>query len=173
MAEENQKNQIASSYETPYGIDMHTLETRSHFTDHIRRVLLLPKRVQNILIDFSTAEFIEEKVGQTFNLTTDQKAELTRILRDILLADSFWGDFQSLVSSRLRVNVNISEQIVKMIVEQLLTPALEDIKKMQMEKFGNISKVSPTQFNKPADFVKPGESVQQSNVIDLRNRNNK
>ena len=107
MNEENQKNQITVSYETPYSIDMHTFETESHFTDHIRRVLLLPKPVQYIFTDFSTAEFIEEKVGQTFNLTADQKAELTRILRDILLADSFWGDFQSLVSSGLGVDANI------------------------------------------------------------------
>ena len=149
----------------------------------IAKTLKLPASVQNIFRNFSTAEFIEEKLGPAFSLNADQKTEITRILRNILLADLFWGEFAKTVSDRLQVDTNTANQIVKIITEQLLTPALDDIKTMQKNKFGDrIAQAKENQTQpppappvpprRPAGFIRPGETVQQGNVVDLRNTDN-
>lgn len=119
------------------------------------------------MTDPSTAEFIEEKLGQTFGLSSGQKTELTRILRNVLLADLFWGDFPSLISSRLGVDANTANQIVKMISDELLAPALEEIKTMQKSKFGDRIAQSRTDQIPQAP---QNANADQGNVINLRNQ---
>lgn len=156
-------------YETPFSIDMLSFSTKNHYIDHVRKVLSLPKPIQGIMTDFSTAEYIEDKLGTAFGLNTDQKSELTRIIRDILLADAFWGDFPTLVSSRLGIDANTANQMVKAIASELFAPAVEDIKTMQKNKFSD--RISQSGSNQ-AQPTQQNASVEQGNVINLRDRNN-
>lgn len=155
-------------YETPYVSGINDAgDNTGEIGEFMARTLKLPTNVQNVFRNFSTAEFIEEKLGQIFGLNVEQKANLTRILRDILLADAFWGDFPVLVSSKLGVDMNTANQIVKMITDGLLAPALDEIKTMQRTKFGDRiqqsggGQVRQTPTNPPAET---------GNVVNLRNK---
>lgn len=167
----NPKNNIIenSTYSTPFNVDFFGVKPENFFAKCIERVLSLPESVKNILTNYSTAEFIEEKLGQTFGLEAEQKANLTRILRNILLADIFWGDFSSLISSKLRVDTNTANQIVKMLTDELLAPAKEDIKAIQKEKFKDrINQSTSSQVQQSPINSDAG----QGNIINLRNRDN-
>lgn len=129
----------------------------------IARTLKLPTNVQNIFRNFSTAELIEENLGQTFGLNVEQKANLTRILRDMLLGDIFWGDFPKTISDRLQVDSNTADQIVKALTKGLLMPALEDIKTMQREKFRDRIPQNSNQIQQPTANIST-----EGNVINLR-----
>ena len=101
-----------------------------------------------------------------FGLTIDQKASLVRIIRGILLADEFLGDFPSLISSRLGVEMNTANQIAQKIVNELFAPAMEDIKNMQRGKFRDrIAQTRSSQTQQP-----PPNVSTEGNVINLRHK---
>ena len=158
------------TYLTPYVSGVSELGTNTgEIGRFIARVLGLPENIQNIFRNFSTAEFLVDSLAPLFGLNTGQTTELIRILRDILLADLFWGDFSKTISTRLQIDSDTANQIVKAITDGLLTPALEDIKTMQREKFGGkINQSSSGQIQQPPAV----SNVEQGNVINLRNRNN-
>lgn len=163
----------SSGYATPFNVDLYDPKFKKGATEYFRRVGSLPMPVKDIMANPSTAEFIEENLDQTFGLNTNQKTELTRILRDILLADLFWGDFPKTVSARLQVAPDTAIQIVKTITDGLLTPALEDIKTMQKEKFSN--RISQNQSNQAQSQAQPPQqniNPEQGNVINLRDKQN-
>ena len=163
----NQQNNTLNlpSYSTPFNVDFFLQsKPKGYFTEHTRRVLSLPESAQNIMVDLSTAEFIEENLGQAFGLSADQKTELTRIIRDILLADAFLGDFPALVSSKLGVEMNTANQIAQKIVAELFVPAIEDIKNIQREKFKD--RIAQAKSNQTQQLP---PNTEQGNVINLRN----
>ena len=131
------KNSVNTSYATPFNVDLFSYKLNNSFMEYFRRIGSLPNSIKDVMANPSTAEFIEENLGQTFGLNDDQKTEITRILRDILLSDLFWGDFSKTISTRLQVPPDTANQIVKALTDGLLAPALEDIKAMQKEKFSN------------------------------------
>src|SRR3989344_7123413 len=109
--EETLDNQKDSSYATPFNVDFSGPKSKNYFTEYTARVLSLPESIKNILMDSPTAEFIEENLGPTFNLTPEQKTEITRIIRDILLGDVSLNSMPSLISSKLNADQNTSVQI--------------------------------------------------------------
>jgi len=164
---DNPTNKIEPGYFTPYTVDLFGLTNEASIGDYANKFRNLPELVSKVVFDFSTAEFIEDKLGQTFGLSFEQKTELTRIIRDILLADAFWGDFPTLVSSRLGIGVDMANQIVKAITTELFAPAMEDIKKMQREKFSD--KIAQSKNNQ-APPTQQSTSAEQGNVINLRDK---
>lgn len=139
-------------YHTPYTIDMYKALNAGIFELYNQKIKSSPESIYLILTEFSTAEFIEEKLGLVFNLTNQQIAELTRIIRDVLLGDRYIGDLISNVSSGLALDREKSKQIVDKILFELFAPALDDIKKIQREKFADRIKnpASSPQQSRPA-----------------------
>lgn len=161
-----QQNQ-EPKYLTPYVSGVSELVNNTgEIGRFIARVFKLPESVQSIFRNFSTAEFLVDKLAPSFGLDVDQTAELTSILRDVLLADLFWGDFAKTISARLQVDPDTASQIVKAVTDGLLTPALEDIKAMQREKFRDRIPQSDSQTQQPAANINT-----EGNVIDLRKQN--
>src|SRR3989338_11407717 len=114
-----------SSYATPFNVDFFGSKPKNFFAEYTMRVLSLPESIKNILMDSSTAEFIEDGLGPTFNLVPEQKTEVTRIIRDILLGDASLNSMPSLISSKLNADQNTSVQIANKIVDDLFGPAIE------------------------------------------------
>lgn len=168
-----QQNQ-EKKYLTPYVSGVSELGTNTgEIGKFIAKVLKLPQSIQNVFRNFSTAEFMTDNLALSFGLDAGQTEELTRILRDIMLADLFWGDFPKTVSARLQVAPDTAIQIVKAITDGLLTPALEDIKTMQRERFGN--RIPQSQTNQSQAQAQPPQqniSPEQGNVINLRGKQN-
>lgn len=169
------------SYSTPFNVDFFLNKGAGYFTKQVQQVLSLSEPVKNILTDLSTAEFVEEKLGPAFGLNAEQKAEITRIIRDILLADAFIDDFPTLISQKLGIDSGTANQIEQRVVNELFAPAIEDIKKMQREKFADRI-VQSRRYQQPSQpspaprrsvgFVGPDETVQNGNVVDLRKNTN-
>lgn len=160
-------------YYTPYAVDLYSIPDTETIQAYMDRVRALPEAIKKVLTDFSTAEYLIDIVVPEFRLEESGATELTRITRDILLGDLFIGDMSVSIANKLNVEQTTAQQIRDKITNELFAPAVEDIKKIQREKFpdrvgqGNINSVPqppalPQMKNAPA--------VNQSNVIDLRNQ---
>ncbi|MDO8686678.1 MAG: hypothetical protein Q7K11_00515 [Candidatus Berkelbacteria bacterium] len=166
-----------SSYATPFNVDFSGPKPKNFFAEYTMKVLSLPESIKNILMDSSTAEFIEENLGPNFNLTPEQKTEITRIIRDVLLGDASLTSMPSLISSKLNTDQNTSVQIANKIVNDLFGSAIEDIKKLQADSFPEkitSRPVMPPRPQTPRIPEKPDLKIEpdinRNNVVDLRNK---
>lgn len=123
-----------NSYRTPYNIDIDRL-SGFKFDGYISKVSELPSKIKTVLTDFSTAEFVEEKLGLQFNLSGLQKAETTRIIRDIILNDLNISDMVNTIASKLQIAPQMAKDVTNQIISQLFVPVMEEIKQIQRQKF--------------------------------------
>lgn len=164
----NIRNNISedSKYATPFNVDLFGVKPENYFANYSKVVLSLPESIKKILMDYSTAEFIEENLGPNFNLTPEQKVEITRIIRDVLLGDLFIGDMIQKISDRMNLAPDEAKKIGNLIVSELFRPAIEDIKKIQAERF-------PEEINRPTSEkpdLKIEPDINKNNIVDLRNK---
>jgi hypothetical protein len=124
----------------------------------------LPISLKNILVSEETIRFIL-LLSDKFQIPTSKLEGLSRIIREAIMANMYIADMPSAIADYLRVMPPTAKEITNLIVSELFAPALEDIKKIQREKFGG-EVPSRTQETKQAD------PINKNNVIDLRNRNN-
>lgn len=172
MADQNFKNfSEDSAYATPFNVDLFLSYQENFFEEYRKKVLSLPVSVRDIMMDISTAEFIEERLGPTFNLNLEQKTWITRIIRDVLFGDIFIGDMTTIISKKLNTDSQVAQQITIKILNELFASAIEDIKKIQRDRFASrIGPVSPASQT-PRNSVPPTQVVNENNIIDLRNQN--
>src|SRR3989344_6811428 len=125
------------------------------------KFIKLPLKVKDVMTSATTdyyLEFLSKKVG----LDQNQSSDLSRIVRDVLLADAFLGDFPALISSKLGVDMNTANQIAQKIVAELFVPAIEDIKNIQREKFKD--RIAQAKSNQTQQLP---PNTEQGNVINL------
>lgn len=165
-----------SVYVTPFNVDLFGVKPENYFEVYSKMVLSLPESIRNILMDFSTAEFIEENLGLNFSLNKEQKTKITRIIRDVLLGDLFIGEMSQNISVRMGLAPDEARGIKDLIVSELFKPATEDIKKLQTERF-------PEKINRPSITTEPQvpkipdrpdlkieSDINRNNIVDLRNK---
>ena len=126
-----------------------------------KRISVLPKAIQDSIYDFSIAEFIEDVLGERFELTADQKIELTRIVRDILMGDILLSDALRVMSQKLTVPVDVAREICNGLLSGPLAPTIEDLK--------TLNKRQP-QTSPPPTATSPGP-INPNNIVDLRDQN--
>ncbi|MBP9822207.1 MAG: hypothetical protein KBC81_02045 [Candidatus Pacebacteria bacterium] len=162
---ENDKN-----YNTPYTIGLRPLKDRASIETYMNEVRKSPPAVLGIMTDEKTADFLEDALGPAFGLTEPAIEEITRILKDTLLGNSFVGDLSNDIKHKLNIEEYLAQQIKDKIVKELLAPAAEDIKKIHREKFPDrIKKGSEPVPPSPPQQTQPTQ-VSDSNVINLRNQ---
>ncbi|MDP2932982.1 MAG: hypothetical protein Q8N81_02520, partial [bacterium] len=118
----------------------------------------------------TTSEFIES-LTQKYAQLSVQGPDIARIIRDVILTDIYIGDMPAQISSKLGVDQNVAVEIARAIVSQLFAPVIEDIKKLQLQKFGKLpGSNAPQQSTTPQKV--PGEDLPESggNIIDLRSK---
>ncbi|MEK7151473.1 MAG: hypothetical protein AAB784_02040 [Patescibacteria group bacterium] len=149
-----------------------------------------PDDLYNILVAEQTINFIRSLTQKHISLST-QGSDITRIIRDVVIADVFIGDMPRELSRRLGIDQQLAREIANQIVSQLFTPVLEDLKKIHNEKYpGRLpnkpvaqqqstplepavaSGVLPLTGQAPPPQKYPGEELPESggNIIDLRNK---
>jgi len=171
---EDQKDNVKSGYFTPFDVDRHLAEYSS--TSFFQRVGSLPDSLKDIMANPSTAEFIEEKLGTEFSMNYVQKIEVTRIIRDVLLGDISINAMASKISENLEIDSTVAYQIQSKIVNELFGPAIEDIKKLQTERFPEkpdrpVAPMRPqTQKITEGSDLKIDPDINRNNVVDLRNK---
>lgn len=172
-------------YLTPYEAGAQGLKTPQDFKIYQEKFRFLPESLMNIITNFFTGEFVEEKLGEKFLLKRIQKIEILKIIREVLLCEIFLGDMVGELQSRLNVDQEMARQITKMILSDLFAPAIEEIKKEHQAAFpnrtgqqqmtGDVSR--PSEFVQKTDksqkiFSNPAASldINKNNVLDLRNK---
>jgi hypothetical protein len=132
----------------------------------------MPPPLYNLLVDDKTSRFIEALIQKYIQINT-RGPEIARIIRDVILADIYIGDMPAQISSKLGVDQNTALEIARAIVSQLFAPVIEDIKKLQLQKFGKLPGSSTPQSSpqRPLQHI-PGEDLPETggNIIDLRSK---
>ncbi len=146
----------------------------------------LPPTLANLLADNKTSDFVES-LSQKYIQLSARGTDIARIVRDVILADIYIGDMPAQISSKLGVDQNMALEIARVIVSQLFASVIEDIKKLQLQKFGKLPGSSTLQQSpqarqnfasqnlggqaRPLQHI-PGEELPETdgNIIDLRSR---
>lgn len=142
----------------------------------------IPPNLANLLTNNKTSAFIESLTQKHIQLSV-QGSDVARLIRDVVIGDVFIGDMPKEISSRLGVDQAFAREIANQIVSQLFTPVLEDIKKVQNERYPGRLPAKPatplepaaTKGGLPLTGQAPqhyqGEKLPESggNIIDLRN----
>jgi hypothetical protein len=141
-------------YLTPFTAGSFSLTSSTDIQSYSSQFEFISPPVEKIIFEFSTAEFIEERIGVAFNLSREQKKHIANIIRELLLGSLFIGDFISTVKTKLNVDDKKAGDIVSMIVAELFPPAIESIKRIQRIKFPN--KIQELAKSKPAAPAQQG-----------------
>ena len=128
-------NYTGGDYFTPYRAGIVEFRDKNDFINYNTKFNFISVPVRKVIFDFSTAEFIEEKLGTKFGLDEIQKKEIANLIREVLLGNIFIGDFTKSIQEKLNLDEGKSKDIASMIVGELLSPALESVKAVQRAKF--------------------------------------
>lgn len=154
---------------SPFNIDAKSRSDKELLFDQFyKKFSQLSKKIQDLMIDMSTAELVK-KIVTDFRLTEENGEEIARIIRDILLGDVYYKDLENALGKRLKIDTAKAQQITNIINNQLFGPVIEEIKKIQaplekeyerMPKMPQKTEATATSFEEP---------VPEENVVDLRN----
>lgn len=157
------------NYYSPYLIDLLPMRDVAQIEAYMNRVRALPKSLINLLVESDTATYLEDSLGPQFGLSEKQVEDLTRVIRDVLMCDLFIGDMTSEIGKRLGLPNDKALEIRNRIIAELFAPAIEDIKKVQREKFSRQGEAIPAApAQQPAPQVKT--NVNPNNVVNLRDK---
>lgn len=123
------------AYQTPFNVDIGPATNKLSLTSYISRIKELPQKLINLLTDFSTAEFIEENLGIKYNLNKGQKAEITRLIRNVVLSDLYLGDLPAQITVKLGIEPNQARTIYEYIFDNLFNTVMEDLRLVQKNEF--------------------------------------
>lgn len=140
----------------------------------------LPQTVKNLLVSLDVAEKVVN-IGKTFGLDEFDTEGLSFAIRKIVAGEVFIGNGVEFIANETGLPNERAKNVLGLIVKEVLSPALEDIKKIQAAKFPQRIGTAPvpvqTQVKSnltPARQPEPSQTPQSPNpnVIDLRNRQN-
>lgn len=143
---------------SPFDVDIanQSFDWVAFKTEYDKKIL----PIKDLIFNLETAVFLKDQIAVKFNLEEKQSRELSRIVRDILITKIYLGKIVQEIKTKLIVEESIAKEIANRLTNDLFAPALEEIKKLHTEKFGE---------NKPAiPQVKVEEKVNPNNVLDLR-----
>lgn len=173
--DQTNNNQANSRYATPFDVDNYSGSNYSSLS-FFQKVSSLPDSIKNIMADPSTTDFIEDTLGPNFKLTNNQKTEITRIIRDVLLADLFIGEMAQSISVKAKLAPDEAKGISDLIVSELFGPAIEDIKRIQAQIFTErVNKPTTIVESRPPKIperpdLKVDPDINRNNIVDLRNK---
>lgn len=94
----------------------------------------IPQTLADFLVDIKVSEFIDALAQKYIQLSV-QGPDMARLIRDVVIRDIFIGDIPKEISDRLGVDQTLAREIANLIISQLFTPIIEDIKKVQNERY--------------------------------------
>lgn len=108
--------------------------------------------------------------AENYRLNEQQSADLSRTVRSILFGDVYIGDMPAVIQQKLGIDKDTAGKIAGSLVQNLFKPAMEDIKKMQMKKFGDrISGKGGAHTAPQTNRQPPTVNLKQDNTVDLSN----
>jgi len=123
------------AYPTPYNIDIDNLSDKLR-GEFILQVNKLPILLRFIMLDFSTAEFFEEKLKTQFKFSNSQNQEIIRITRDALLSKTYLGDIVNEIKTKLATDAVKAKEVANYLLTNLFSKeALEELKVQHKKRF--------------------------------------
>lgn len=129
------ETQEIPEYATPYSVDVQQYETASDLKAYHQKISALPGPVSTVLKAFATAKFVEEQITKEYVTNKEQRRGITRIIRDVLLGELFMGDIAKVLETQYGVPFESAQGISRLILYRLFTPIIEEVRKMQRERF--------------------------------------
>jgi hypothetical protein len=154
-------------YFTPFTIDIFGSENLNNINNYLNKFRFISPSFNKLLRDFSTAEFIQEKIAVGYGLTNKQSAEITRIIRDTLLGGIFLGDLVQAIQSKLSISEDTSKKIASLIISDLFAPIIEDLKRDQKMKFADRIKMISEQ-KKEAPKSEPVPAFEKQSQAEIK-----
>jgi hypothetical protein len=119
----------------PYRVDLDTIsQDASALQSFNGKILAMSESVRDIFFDATTTTFFIDMANK-YDFSKNQSAELSRIVRDVLLGDLFIGDMPQMILTKLKLPPEQAKEITNQIITVLFAPAIAHIKVMQKEKF--------------------------------------
>lgn len=133
------------------------------------RISALPISLQDLLVDYQTAEIIET-VTNRFGFGEEQIRNLVTTIRSVIVADVYIGTLISALENGLKIPREQAREIANTVVDQLFKPALSDIKEVQRQKFGHL--MPQAAGGKTPPVKAPGADLPETggNIINLRDK---
>ena len=97
-------NFTGGDYLTPYSAGIRGMTEKDALINYDSKFNFISAPVRKLIFDFSTAEFIEERIGIKFDLSRIQKKEIANLIREVLLGNVFIGDFDKSIQTKLNVD---------------------------------------------------------------------
>ena len=153
---------------SPYYVDAKiTGSTLNNYEQFTNKVYNLPENIKTFFLNsLKIAEFIKDTMVKN-NLTEESGKELARIIRDLLFADFYLGDVVNQIGQRVGVDDQKAKIIAGLIIIELFSPILEDLKKIHTQKFASATKEQEVKDEpSPQPPIQP--PVEDESIIDLR-----
>lgn len=96
----------------------------------------IPQTLADLLVDARTSEFIDAMTQKYIQLSV-QGPDVARLIRDVVIADVFIGDMPQEASQRLGIDPATAKEVANLIVSQLFTSVLEELKQAHRARFPN------------------------------------
>lgn len=139
------------------------------------------QKIKELLPSMEIAEKIMN-IGTTFGLDEFDTEAISLAVRKIAMGEIFVGDGVDFIANETELPRERAKSLVSLIVNEILAPALDDIKKIQSQKFPEkVAKTSetpkpfipsrpaPPKFSERPD-LKIEPDISKNNIVDLRNR---
>lgn len=147
-------------------------QSEAAWDDFSYQISSMPLGIQDLILGLSVEDFIIDLVLE-FKFSEYQSKNLALIIGKVVLGELFIGDLAKTLQEKVEIDQTTVQQIRDKIVNELFAPAMEDIKKIQREKFPDrVEQRNTSTMPQPPvpPQIKNVPSVNQSNVIDLRNQ---
>ena len=129
----------------PFEVDLDLyLNNPMLWQDFEERISGASEGIKLVLINTATALYLMD-LGVDLNLSDEQLSNIARIIRDIALGKEYLGDMTALLQERLVIDQMLAQTVSNRLLNELLKPAMEDIKQVQLKYFQNriASKATP------------------------------
>lgn len=163
-----EKNKLDTTNIYPYyaGIGVESDQSREQFLANLK---LLPQSLTDFLVSDETADLIGN-ISEHYDLTDVQTELISWLIRKVATGDEYIKDLPTSISSLVGIGIEQSTEIYNYLIKSVFAPYWEDIKKIQIQKFG-LEQTSSQTTSQVAKY--PGEDLPETggNIIDLRNQN--
>jgi hypothetical protein len=140
----------------------------------------LPAALKDFLSSAKTADMILN-FGRQNNLADHQISSVAAVIRYLLIGQIYIGDLPKTLAYVMQMNDALAIELSRKIVRDILAPVIDDLKKVQLQKFGKLPGLSqqPSQNFAPQNLGGqapqhiPGEELPETggNILDLRKTN--
>ncbi len=136
----------------------------------------LSDNLRGILVSVETADFLKN-LGDQNALSTTQVSAIAKVIRAIVVGDTFIKDMPQEIASRAGIDQQTASKLTAGIIKGLFAPALEDIKHIQQQRFADRlhelaqhQQNAPPQMSTPPTSPSPSREINKNNIVDLRNQ---